>query len=189
MSASVPPDHPAPDPLSGAGRLLRTLDAVVGRLAKAMAVVGALVVLGLTALVGYSVFWRYVLGQPITWTDELSGYLVVLLVMLGVGEALRRGDHINVDLLIARMGPAGRRWSAVWGMAAVIAVGVVLLISGIEAVRFSYAMGMLSEGYLEVPMWIPQSAILLGAVMLLASAGTAMIRALAGYRADDGTPH
>jgi C4-dicarboxylate transporter DctQ subunit len=185
MDSSDSTEDPAPDALAGAGPLLRGLDRWVGRLTRALALVGVAIVLLLTALTGYSVFWRYVLDRPISWIDELSGYLVVLLVMVGVAEALRRGDHINVDLMLGRLGRRGRRAVAVWSMLAVIAVAVVLLIDGINAVIGVYTMGLISEGYLEMPMWIPQSAIILGSAMLIVTALLGLIRALAGYPADD----
>ena len=50
---------------------------------KFAAAVGAGVVVLMMLVVAYSVVNRYILNTPITWTDELSGYLVVALVMLG----------------------------------------------------------------------------------------------------------
>lgn len=181
MATSGPGHRPAPDPLAGAGPVLRAADRWFGRLAFLLVVLGVVAVLLLTVLTGYSVFWRYVLGVPITWIDELSGYLVVLLVMVGVAEALRRGDHINVDLLVGRLGPRGRRVVAVWGMLAAIAFGIVLLVDAVDAVLGVHAMGLVSEGYLEIEMWIPQSAIVLGAAMLIVAAAVAILRAVAGF--------
>ena len=146
-----------------------------------LAIIGAVIIVLLTILTGYSVFWRYILGQPITWIDELSGYLVVLMVMVGVSEALRRGDHINVDLLVGRLGETGQRAVAIWSMLAVIGFGVILLVDGINAVLGVYAMGLVSEGYLEISMWIPQSAIILGSVMLIVTAAMSLLRVIAGY--------
>lgn len=185
MTEAGPDENPAPDPLAGAGPFLRAADRWFGRLAFLLVVVGVVGVLLLTVLTGYSVFWRYVLGVPITWIDELSGYLVVSLVMVGVAEALRRGDHINVDLLVGRLGPRGQRLVAIWGMLAVIAFGAVLLADAVDAVLGVHAMGLVSEGYLEIGMWIPQSAIVLGAAMLILAAVVALIRALAGFPAVD----
>ena len=66
---------------------------------KFAAAIGAGVVILMMLVVAYSVINRYILNTPITWTDELSGYLVVALVMLGAADALRQGDHISVDLI------------------------------------------------------------------------------------------
>jgi len=180
---------PASEPLVGAGLLLRIADRWMGRVTFGLVLIGALVVVLLTALIGYSVFWRYVLGVPIAWTDELSGYLVVLMVMTGVSEALRRGDHINVDLLVGRLTPPKQRWVAAWSMLTVISIGVVLLLDAISATHGVYVMGLVSEGYLEIKMWIPQSAIVLGAAMLIVSALVGLWRTLAGFPAVDRREH
>ena len=71
---------------------------LTGSVSKLAAAVAAGVVVLMMLVVSYSVVNRYILNTPITWTDELSGYLVVALVMLGAADALRRGDHISVDL-------------------------------------------------------------------------------------------
>lgn len=130
------------------------------------------------AITGYSVFKRYVLGTPVTWTDELSGYLVVGIVMFGAAETLRRGEHISVDLLSSRL---RGRWSALaglWGMAAVILLILAILISSVTAVRFSHDFGIYSDGYLAVAMWIPQMALVIGCILILLVAAARMISIL-----------
>ena len=151
----------------------------VARLGLGLAALGVLVVLAVT---GYSVFKRYVLGTPVTWTDELSGYLVVAIVMLGAAETLRRGDHISVDLLTDRLTGNGRRLAAIWGMIAAILVMLAILVSGVTAVRFSYDFGVYSDGYLAVPMWIPQLALIVGSVLVIAVAVARLLSILTGGR-------
>lgn len=161
----------APSALSG-------LESVVAALTMAAAACGALVVLVMLAVIGYSVFMRYFLGTPVTWTDELSGYLVVATVMLGTGEALRRGDHIAVDLVTSKLQARGRRLVDVWANLAVIAVAVTLLISTRETLSYSYNFDILSTGYLEVPMWIPQSILVVGGVLLVLAAVLKILQTL-----------
>jgi C4-dicarboxylate transporter DctQ subunit len=139
-------------------------------------IVGAMLVLALTGIVGYSVGMRYLLGQPQTWSDELVGYLMVSMVMLGAAEALRRGEHIEVDLLTERLTQRWRRIAKIWGQIATAFVASVLMVAGGEMVAFSASVGLLSDGYLEVPMWIPQLAVPLGAGLLLLTALGGVIR-------------
>lgn len=169
-----------PAPSAPSGRLDRTIGAVTW----AAAAAGAGVVLLMMSVVGYSVVNRYLLGTPITWTDELSGYLVVALVMLGAAESLRRGDHISVDLITNRLGARGQRMAAMWGDITVLVVAVVLLISGVETIEYSVNYGIISEGYLEVPMWIPQSFLILGAGLLALVAAANLL----GRIKRDGAP-
>ena len=134
------------------------------------AAIATLCVLITLITTGYSVFLRYALGKPITWIDELSGYLVVAIVMFGAAEALRRDDHIQVDIVTARLrGRALACMRVVW-MAMVIAFTAVLLISAWGTVTFSRDFGLYSDGYMEMPMWIPQSLLIVGSVLLLLAA-------------------
>ncbi len=155
---------------------LGALDRVVGALAFAGAALGAVVVLVTLACVAYSVVLRYVFATPVTWTDELSGYLVVAIVMLGAAESLRRGDHISVDLLTAGARGRTRLGLEVWAMVCAALVAGAIVYSAVLMVRFSYDFGIYSEGYLEMPMWIPQSVLLAGAALLGLAA---IVRALA----------
>lgn len=147
---------------------------VLGRAVRALAFFGAVIstmlVLTMLAIVSYSVFMRYVLGTPVTWSDELSGYLVIALVMFGAAEALLKGDHFGVDLLTAKLQRAGARRVRIWGLVAVALVGSAILYSAYLMVRFSVDYGMYSEGYLEMPMWIPQTALIIGSVLLIVTA-------------------
>ena len=146
--------------------------------------VGALVSVMLAFIVGYSVLMRYLFNHPQTWTDELSGYLLVLIVMMGLAEALRRGDHIGVDLLTGRLSEKGRRLIEIWGMLAVIAFSTILLTSSWQMVAFSYSVGLISDGYVEAPMWIPQSTQLIGFSLLILAAVNRLIQLLTGFDPD-----
>lgn len=156
------------------------MERVIGYLAMAGAACAAVLVLVSLAVVGYSVVMRYGLGTPVTWVDELTGFLVVGIVMLGAADALRRGDHISVDLLTTRLHGLPRRLANVWWMVAVLLVAAALIYSGEIMVRFSHEFEMYSEGYLELPMWIPQSVLLAGAVLLALMALGRIISLLTG---------
>jgi len=138
----------------------------ISRLAFASGVVSAVLIVTTLFMTGYSVFQRYVLGTPLTWTDELSGFLVVAIVMLGAAEALRKGDHIAVDLLITKAKGKSRKYLDVFGYIATAIVSGVLCFSAWGAVTFSWNIGVYSDGYLEAPLYIPQSFMLFGAGLL-----------------------
>ena len=145
---------------------------------KLAAAVGAGVVVLMMLVVSYSVVNRYILNTPITWTDELSGYLVVALVMLGAADALRRGDHISVDLITARLAKRGKQVVEIWSCIVVLVFSSVLLISSKKTIEYSVNFEIVSEGYLEVPMWIPQSFLILGGLLVFLVALAKLIRAV-----------
>jgi TRAP-type C4-dicarboxylate transport system permease small subunit len=164
-AAALSPEPSAPERLISLGT----------RFGAQIATAGVLLVLAVT---GYSVFNRYILGTPVTWTDELSGYLVVAIVMFGAAETLRRGEHISVDLVTARAGPRLGKSLAVWGLTAVMLLMVAVLWSSVVAVRFSWDFEMYSDGYLAVQMWVPQSALVIGSLLVLLAAATRLFTIL-----------
>ena len=111
-------------------RLARSLDRLIAAVCSLGAALAAALVLVSLGLVGYSVVMRYFLNHPIPWVDELVGYLLVGLVMLAAADALRRGEHIAVDLVTGRLAPRGRKLSDAVGLIAVLLVGVALVIGG-----------------------------------------------------------
>jgi len=153
--AGSPPDFPTSH-----------LTRLIGGLAFIASVVSAGLVLLTLAVTGFSVFRRYVMGRPVTWSDELSGFLVVAIVMLGAAEVLRKGEHVSVDIL-AENATGRKAWLLqFWSNLSVATVSGVLFASAINAVKFSRMIGIYSDGYLEVPLWIPQSFLLVGAGLL-----------------------
>ncbi|SPF81739.1 TRAP transporter small permease [Pseudoprimorskyibacter insulae] len=126
----------------------------------------AVLILGALALTGYSVFMRYILARPPVWVDDATGFLLVGLVMLGVAEAYRRGNHIAIDLLTDRLPPRAQPWRWVWSDLCVLAFSVVLTLSTWEAIHFSRSFGAYTSGSIEIEAWIPQLPMLAGAALL-----------------------
>lgn len=163
---------------AGANRLVRFLS----RLGIALSAVSLLVSL---ALIAYSVVMRYFLNRPQPWIDEIAGYLLVASVMLAAADALFHGEHIAVDIVTERLPAGAKRIIHQLGLVAVAAMGALLAVSGWDMVEFSWMSGMLSTGYLSVPMWLPQLLVPIGGVLLVIAA-IAMLFVRVGDAADDG---
>ena len=163
---------------------------LVRRLAQLGIALAALALLASLVLIVYSVVMRYFLNQPAAWVDELVGYLLVACVMLAAADALLQGEHLAVDLLTERLGARGRRLTLRAGLVAVALCGVLLTVEGWDMVGFSRMVGLKSNGYMAVPMWIPQLLIPIGALLLLLAAIVALHAAARGETGQpDATPH
>ena len=123
---------------------------------------------------------RYVFDRPLQWNDELIGYLLVTLVMLGAAEALRRGDHIAIDLLTARLGPRMARVQAALAHLSVLVFAGVVGISIWDSIAFARSFGSYSVGYIEIETWIPQVPVVLGMGLLALMSGLGLLRTLTG---------
>jgi TRAP-type C4-dicarboxylate transport system permease small subunit len=64
--------------------------------------------LAFTLVGGLQVFNRFVLGLPLSWSEEFQKFGHIWLVMLAIPVAYRRGAHLGMDMLLIRL-PAGIR--------------------------------------------------------------------------------
>ena len=51
---------------------------------------------------------RFVLHDPLVWSDELASILFLWLAMFGSVIALRRAEHMRMTAIVARLSPGGR---------------------------------------------------------------------------------
>lgn len=156
--------------------------AVAGLFTVAM-MLSAVCVLVALALIGYSVVVRYFVGEPSLWIDEVVGFLVVGIVMFGAACALREGRHIGVDLVTEMMSPRWQRWAQIWSMSVVLVLSVFLIINGWQTAMFSKSIGMVTQGYLELPMYQLQLLIPLGGFLLALAAIDSLLRLACGASA------
>jgi len=171
----------APGPAARSeGRALRVYSRVVEALVgAAMALAGA-ALLASFALIGWAVVKRYAFNAAPVWVDDVVGFLLVVVVMLSAAQTLRRGEHIGVDLLVARLSSTGRRWALAWAAFATALISAVLVVKGWDAALFAKTLGLVTEGALEWPSWLLMLFVPLGGVLLLLAALESFWRALAG---------
>lgn len=67
---------------------------------------------------------------PSSWTEELSGFGLAWVALLGAAYALRRGEHVGLDLLHSRLGPSARRRMDGIVRACVIVFALLLVAGG-----------------------------------------------------------
>jgi TRAP-type C4-dicarboxylate transport system permease small subunit len=63
----------------------------------------------MTITITLQVFFRYVLNDPLSWTEEIGRYLMVWICFLGSAMALKYGEHISVSFLQERFPPGIRQ--------------------------------------------------------------------------------
>ncbi len=63
---------------------------------------GVALLIVMFASVLIQIFFRYVLKTPLTWTEEASRYSFIWIVLLGAAFAVRRKEHVLMDVLPKR---------------------------------------------------------------------------------------
>lgn len=84
------------------------MEQLFDKLDSTLCVLLVLLLAAMTLLIGSQVFARYLLNQPLYWTEELGRHLMVWMVFLASVICLRRGSHLNINFLEQRLGPKAR---------------------------------------------------------------------------------
>ena len=129
----------------------------------------------LAVVVPVGVFFRYVLGSALAWTDELGAFLLAWITYLGGVVALHRGSHLGFENLVERL-PAAWRTAARAAMDLVLAAFfLILLVYGLQI-----AMELAGQLAISMPLSIglvygvmPFSALLMLVVLVHRYAGAA----------------
>lgn len=111
---------------------------------------------------------------------DYAGYFMAAASFLALAHTFRRGGHIRVELILQRLAPAARRRVEL----AVLLIGSALAWYfawyAIRGVRFSWMLGDVSQGQDATPLWIPQSAMAAGVVLLAVAMTDHLVRVLRG---------
>jgi TRAP-type C4-dicarboxylate transport system permease small subunit len=104
-------------------------------LAKGEAGVIILLVSVMTIVVFLQVVYRYVLTQPLHWSEEMARYLFVWLSILGAALGLQKRGHFGLDLFY-RMLPSRERRVLEWIIYLLMGTVIfIILIQGIKLVQ------------------------------------------------------
>jgi TRAP-type C4-dicarboxylate transport system permease small subunit len=104
-------------------------------LAKGEAAVLMVLVAAMTVVVFLQVIYRYVLTQPLYWSEEVARYLFVWLSILGAALGLQKGGHFGLDLFYRMLPSQGRRFLKFMIYLLMGGVILVLLVQGIVLVQ------------------------------------------------------
>jgi TRAP-type C4-dicarboxylate transport system permease small subunit len=117
--------------------LLRTLTKLDNSLAKAEAAVLITLVAVMTVVVFLQVVYRYVLTQPLHWSEELARYLFVWLSILGATLGLQKRGHFGLDFFYRMFPDKGRRILQFLIYLLMGSVILVILVQGIKLVQIT----------------------------------------------------
>jgi len=131
-----------------------------------------LAILGVTAMLGgvlIEVFGRSLFGVATIWVTEVSSYLVVAITFLGAAFVASRDAHIRVDIITSRLsvGLSTIIQSATTWVS--IAVSLLVLWKTQAFLTENFVSDARSWSLLNAPLWIPQSTVCIGVLMLVLS--------------------
>jgi TRAP-type C4-dicarboxylate transport system permease small subunit len=107
--------------------ILNILERFSGFLESVVKVSIILSMAGIVFFVNLAVFFRYILSDPLSWTTELSSYLLVYTVLFGASIALKLNQFVKVEALLNLLPNRLKTWIKILSQV-LIAVFLVICI-------------------------------------------------------------
>jgi len=149
---------------------------------------GVVALVAMMAIVTFDVILRYFFNDPTVWAGEVASFLTISVVFLGLGQNLRQGDHIRIDVFTNLLSPRMRLVLDVLAHAIAIVFSVVLFIGC--WVRFDnfWVRRITSDSPIMVPLWIPMLPVLVGAAVFCLAALSGFVVRFHALLSDDPAP-
>ncbi len=157
--------------------LLTGLDRVLNRIYTFAGAVAAGFLVLLALCVALSILTRMA-GLYVAGLTAYSGYAMAASAFLALAYTFREGGHIRVALLRNRLAGRARFAVEVWCLGVASVFSVYLAWYLVRMTEISWQFGDKSEGADATPLWIPQSALAVGASVMALAAVHALIKTL-----------
>ncbi len=115
-------------------------------------------------VVSAQVWYRFVLNNPLAWSEELARYLFVWISFLGSAAGIRMNVHLGIDLIDKILSPRGRKVMTFIVNLAIQIFLVVVIFWGIKILKVVQFQKSASMG---IPMTYPYLAVPVGSALML----------------------
>lgn len=163
---------------------MKKLEAIIGRIVDAVGYGLAVILILMVLNVAFDVMMRYVFRASSVGMQELEWHLFSLVILYGVGVALRHEGHVRVDFLYDRMSEKKK--------AVINILGTVFMLMPLALLIFFGSFGYVNDAYItneisEDPgglhfRWIIKSMIPLSMAFLVLSAVGYILKNVEKYR-------
>ncbi len=94
---------------TGIRKAMAAVRGVEGTITLVVEVVGMALLLIMVVVVSIGVFTRYILLNPVPWSDEAARFTLVWAAFLGAAVAVKKGSHYGILMLLNKFPPSLRR--------------------------------------------------------------------------------
>jgi TRAP-type C4-dicarboxylate transport system permease small subunit len=126
---------------------------------------GIVLIAAIAVIAGLQVFFRYVVGASLYWSEELMRYTMAWAAFLMAGTAYSRGEMLGFTLFIDMLPPVLRRLALLIGRIAIVTFLGVVVFYGVD---FAWRTRQDDATALQISMiWVHGSVVVGSALMIL----------------------
>jgi TRAP-type C4-dicarboxylate transport system permease small subunit len=151
------------------------------RLYAASGALGAVCLAGIAAVMLAQAGMRTA-GFLFRGADDIVAWLCAASAFLALAYTFRNGEHVRVSLLLQGLPPAARRHAETFCLVAALIVMGYTTWAVCSFVLESWRFAELAQGLIQIPIWIPQLPVVLGAAVFAVSIADELVAHLRGRK-------
>lgn len=118
----------------------------------------------MSILIVLQVFFRYVLNNSLSWSEELARYLFIWMIYIGISYGVKMDKHICVDAVYSFMPKGVKKWYAIVAYILFLVFAIAVVYFGILVVGMQISSGQVSPA-MGIPMQYIYAAPVVGMVL------------------------
>jgi len=143
----------------------RTLRRVLDTAYLAGGALAALFLIAILVLIVLQMLARW-FGFVFPGATDYAGYCMAAASFLAFANALGRGAHIRVSILLNALEGKRQLWLEIWCFGVGTVISTYFAWYAVKTARISYRFDEISQGLDATPIWIPQLAMCAGTILL-----------------------
>ena len=141
----------------------------------------AILMAAMVVVISAQVWYRFVLNNPLSWSEEVGRYLFVWISFIGAGAGVRYQVHLGIDLMEKVLPPRVYRWTVILVNLMIQVFLLVIIYWGFKIlgiIKFQQSPSM------HISMRYPYMAVPVGAIFMFINSVRVMVAALMNKELD-----
>ena len=119
----------------------------------------------MSAVIIVQVFFRYVLKESLSWSEELARYIMVWVTFVGASIGVKRGAHVGVEMLVTALPKNVQAIVKYLGLIISIIFCIVVIVASLGIIQRQFTGNQVSPA-MRIPMWWAYAAVPAGAFLM-----------------------
>ena len=107
----------------------------------------------MSVFVGLQVFMRYAMQASLSWSEEISRYLFIYLINIGISYGVKQDRHVSINAFVNIFSAKTKNIFLIISDSLFLIFSLIVVIHGVEVSRIICNFGQKSPA-VGLPMWI-----------------------------------
>lgn len=126
----------------------------------------AVTMMAMVVIIFSQIVMRYVFNNSLTWSEEITRYIFLWQIWVGLSYGVKKSKHIRVEIIKYHLNDQGKKIIEMIATLIWLAFGIFLFYRAGIVMAKVYSSGQLAPAT-HLPMWIPYASVFVGVGLML----------------------